>query len=76
VVTITVDRGPQQQRQHNAHLPSNHMVSRPPSHALRSSRSMILSYDELARATNRFSDANRLGEGGFGFVHKGILRNG
>ncbi|KAF9681142.1 hypothetical protein SADUNF_Sadunf06G0194700 [Salix dunnii] len=30
-------------------------------------------YDELAVATNGFSDANLLGQGGFGYVHKGFL---
>ncbi|CAL0312477.1 unnamed protein product [Lupinus luteus] len=34
------------------------------------------SYEELARATNGFSDANLLGQGGFGYVHKGVLPNG
>ncbi|XP_010520632.1 PREDICTED: proline-rich receptor-like protein kinase PERK1 [Tarenaya hassleriana] len=33
-------------------------------------------YEELARATNGFSDANLLGQGGFGYVHKGVLPNG
>ncbi|KAE8718798.1 Proline-rich receptor-like protein kinase PERK5 [Hibiscus syriacus] len=33
-------------------------------------------YEELARATNGFSDANLLGQGGFGYVHKGILPDG
>uniref|UniRef100_N1QPN1 non-specific serine/threonine protein kinase n=1 Tax=Aegilops tauschii TaxID=37682 RepID=N1QPN1_AEGTA len=33
-------------------------------------------YEELAVATNEFSDANLLGQGGFGFVHKGVLPDG
>lgn len=34
------------------------------------------SFDELAEATSGFSQANLLGQGGFGFVHKGILPDG
>ncbi|KAI8020424.1 Proline-rich receptor-like protein kinase PERK5 [Camellia lanceoleosa] len=34
------------------------------------------SYDELAAATGGFSQANLLGQGGFGYVHKGVLSNG
>ena len=33
-------------------------------------------YDELAAATNGFDQANLLGQGGFGYVHKGVLPNG
>ncbi|KAE9613954.1 hypothetical protein Lal_00016599 [Lupinus albus] len=33
-------------------------------------------YEELARATDGFSDANLIGQGGFGYVHKGVLPNG
>eukprot|EP00257_Ricinus_communis_P015020 XP_015572846.1 proline-rich receptor-like protein kinase PERK15 isoform X1 [Ricinus communis] len=33
-------------------------------------------YEELAMATNGFSDANLIGQGGFGYVHKGILNDG
>lgn len=34
------------------------------------------SYDELAAATRGFGKANLLGEGGFGFVYKGVLSDG
>ncbi|KAL8502937.1 hypothetical protein ACS0TY_021893 [Phlomoides rotata] len=33
-------------------------------------------YEELAMATDGFSNANLLGQGGFGYVHRGILPNG
>ncbi|KAG8368249.1 hypothetical protein BUALT_Bualt15G0025700 [Buddleja alternifolia] len=33
-------------------------------------------YDELAAATGGFAKANLLGQGGFGYVHKGVLPNG
>ncbi|KAK9071409.1 hypothetical protein SSX86_009978 [Deinandra increscens subsp. villosa] len=34
------------------------------------------SYDELSAATGGFTQYNLLGQGGFGFVHKGVLPNG
>ncbi|GLU22214.1 hypothetical protein SLE2022_383050 [Rubroshorea leprosula] len=34
------------------------------------------SFEELSSATNGFSDANLIGQGGFGYVHKGVLPNG
>ncbi|CAA7045768.1 unnamed protein product [Microthlaspi erraticum] len=34
------------------------------------------SYEEIERATDGFSEANWLGQGGFGYVFRGILRNG
>lgn len=33
-------------------------------------------YEELAAATGGFSQANLLGQGGFGYVHKGVLPDG
>uniref|UniRef100_A0A7N0TZ35 non-specific serine/threonine protein kinase n=1 Tax=Kalanchoe fedtschenkoi TaxID=63787 RepID=A0A7N0TZ35_KALFE len=33
-------------------------------------------YEELSMATDGFSDANILGQGGFGYVHRGVLPNG
>ncbi|KAI9100222.1 hypothetical protein K1719_024440 [Acacia pycnantha] len=37
---------------------------------------MTYSYQDLKSATNNFSHENKLGEGGFGIVYKGTLRNG
>ncbi|XP_047332843.1 proline-rich receptor-like protein kinase PERK15 [Impatiens glandulifera] len=40
------------------------------------STQIIFTYEELAKATDTFSSLNLLGEGGFGYVHKGVLSNG
>ncbi|KAG8043513.1 hypothetical protein GUJ93_ZPchr0458g22681 [Zizania palustris] len=39
-------------------------------------RVKIFSYNELRKATHDFSGANKIGEGGFGSVFRGILRDG
>ncbi|KAG6665272.1 hypothetical protein CIPAW_02G149800 [Carya illinoinensis] len=39
-------------------------------------KQISFSYEELSMASDQFSDANLLGEGGFGFLHKGVLPNG
>ncbi|CAH2077164.1 unnamed protein product [Thlaspi arvense] len=36
----------------------------------------MFTYEELLEATGGFSEANLLGEGGFGYVHKGVLKSG
>ncbi|XP_027364916.1 cysteine-rich receptor-like protein kinase 10 isoform X2 [Abrus precatorius] len=38
--------------------------------------SLRFGFSTIEAATNKFSDANKLGEGGFGEVYKGLLRNG
>ncbi|KAL9242365.1 hypothetical protein vseg_016374 [Gypsophila vaccaria] len=40
------------------------------------SGTISFTYDELKIATNGFSSVNLLGQGGFGNVHRGMLRNG
>ncbi|XP_020585731.1 proline-rich receptor-like protein kinase PERK1 [Phalaenopsis equestris] len=46
-----------------------------PGFALGFSRSTF-TYEELVMATDGFSDANLLGQGGFGYVHRGMLPSG
>ncbi|PIN19251.1 Serine/threonine protein kinase [Handroanthus impetiginosus] len=76
--------------QQNAPPPPNHVItvppkpspppagaSRPPYYSSGSGFSMsTFTYEDLAAATDGFSKANLLGQGGFGYVHKGILPNG
>ncbi|XP_009112492.2 proline-rich receptor-like protein kinase PERK4 [Brassica rapa] len=47
----------------------------PPTLALGFNKSTF-TYQELADATGGFVDSNLLGQGGFGYVHKGVLPNG
>ncbi|KAF0928876.1 hypothetical protein E2562_010734 [Oryza meyeriana var. granulata] len=47
----------------------------PPHDALGLSKGTF-TYEQLAAATGNFSEANLLGQGGFGYVHKGVLPGG
>ncbi|KAK7309288.1 hypothetical protein RJT34_05879 [Clitoria ternatea] len=66
---------------HSADMSSNYSMGPPPLPPPSPSLALGLkggtfSYEELAAATNGFSDANLIGQGGFGYVHKGVLPNG
>ncbi|PIN06752.1 Serine/threonine protein kinase [Handroanthus impetiginosus] len=55
-----------------------HQAALPPPHpavALGFNQSTF-TYEDLAAATNGFAQSNLLGQGGFGYVHKGVLPNG
>lgn len=55
-----------------------HQAALPPPHpavALGFNQSSF-TYNDLASATGGFTQANLLGQGGFGYVHKGVLPNG
>ncbi|KAF8047075.1 hypothetical protein N665_3219s0002 [Sinapis alba] len=36
----------------------------------------MFTYEDLAKATDNFSSTNFIGQGGFGYVHKGVLQDG
>lgn len=36
----------------------------------------VFTYQDLAKATDNFSSTNLIGQGGFGYVHKGVLTDG
>ncbi|CAH8320247.1 unnamed protein product [Eruca vesicaria subsp. sativa] len=50
-------------------------VPSPPAATLGHNQSTF-TYDELSLATEGFSESNLLGQGGFGYVHKGVLPSG
>lgn len=66
--------GERQQRIQLRLLSAARVLSQPPSPSIRSNMSQF-SYEDLAAATGGFSQANLLGQGGFGYVHKGALSN-
>ncbi|XP_050213654.2 proline-rich receptor-like protein kinase PERK15, partial [Mercurialis annua] len=65
------------------HAPRNSQVPRPDSNERNIITGSVVTpsqgcftYEELQIAANGFSNSNYLGHGGFGYVHKGILRDG
>lgn len=57
-------------------LNSEKLVPPPASDTSSSYTKTVFTYEELAFATDDFSGFNLLGQGGFGYVHKGVLCDG
>lgn len=60
----------------SSNFSGSHGPALPPPHpcvALGFSKSGTYTYDQLAAATGGFSQSNILGQGGFGYVHKGVM---
>ncbi|XP_020681027.2 cysteine-rich receptor-like protein kinase 26, partial [Dendrobium catenatum] len=55
-------------------LPTGHLV--PKEKNMRNTESLLFDLDTIIKATNNFSEENKLGEGGFGPVYKGLLEDG
>ncbi|CAN0909890.1 Proline-rich receptor-like protein kinase PERK4 [Linum grandiflorum] len=56
--------------------PSTPPTSQPPTPSKSNNNSSTFAYEELHAATNGFAASNLLGQGGFGYVHKGVLGGG
>ncbi|CAN1783647.1 Cysteine-rich receptor-like protein kinase 25 [Linum perenne] len=54
----------------------NQMRNRVVGDSNRSLESLLMEFDKLREATNKFSDGNKLGQGGFGPVYKGKMLDG
>ncbi|KAL0911300.1 hypothetical protein M5K25_019432 [Dendrobium thyrsiflorum] len=56
-------------------LPTGHLVPKERRN-MRNTESLLFDLDTIIKATNNFSEENKLGEGGFGPVYKGLLEDG
>lgn len=71
--------GPQQPVS-GPHSDSSHLTGRTPTPSPQAAtlghNQSTFTYDELSIATEGFAQSNLLGQGGFGYVHKGVLPSG